>query len=138
MTATHVSNDQSAGTQQDDFDIRVDVDAAVVVPVLHDRTTLRTFIDRNFHVGTQTRFNSIQKNQTKKTPFRRRVLYAHATHVVIPFDAIALFPLAAAAAVQYFAFEVHVVSRFNSAGIERVAQAQFHYWSICGRTNDLC
>lgn len=39
MATTHVSYDQSAGTQQDDFDIRIDVDAAAV---LQDRMTLRT------------------------------------------------------------------------------------------------
>lgn len=49
---------------------------------------------------------------------------------MIPFDAITLFSFAPAA-VQHLAFEIHVVSRFDSARIECVAQTQFNYRRIC-------
>jgi len=41
MPAAHVPYDQSAGAQKNDFDFRVDADAAVAAAVLQDRVTLQ-------------------------------------------------------------------------------------------------
>jgi len=41
MSAAHVPYDQSAGAQKNDFDFRVDADAAVATAVLQDRVTLQ-------------------------------------------------------------------------------------------------
>lgn len=52
------------------------------------------------------------------------------TYVVIPFNTVVFFaPITAA--VQHLTFEIHVVSRFDSARIERVAQVQFHNRRVC-------
>jgi len=112
MTAAHVPYDQSAGAQKNDFDFRVDADAAVAAAVLQDRVTLQ-------HIVTDA-INIIDGP----------IAFAGCTHVVIPFDAIALFSFAPAA-IQHLAFEVHVVSRFDSTRIECVAQTQFNYGRIC-------
>lgn len=116
MSAAHVPYDQSAGAQKNDFDFRVDADATIATAVLQDRVTLWHNIITDAINIVDRRFASIA--------------FAGCTHVVIPFNAITLFSFAPAA-VQHLAFEIHVVSRFDSTRIECVAQTQLNYRRIC-------
>lgn len=170
MTPTNFSQDQRAGTKQDDFDIRVNANATVATAVLWNRMVLRNeFIQNLYRYGRGNyRMELPQKCLFKKKKkieyifqfffsrsnffmyfffffFRNLEMFSwqrfcvvdtsdshstayHYTYVVVPFDTVML--LSFATAVQYFAFEVHIVTRFYSTRIECAAQAQFHDWRI--------
>lgn len=55
MAASHVSYDQSAGAQKNDFDFRVDTDASVATAILQDWVTLQYIITDAINI-IETRF----------------------------------------------------------------------------------